>query len=117
MIQTELDNVKLTREILRDPRNKFGYQPNSLWIDEDDNYIEETHIWIWGIGKDGVHDNNCDESFFIVEEKLGNGHLAYYFRIAPGDAKVKLKTVGDLQRLMDIFRINRDVIYDKIEVK
>ena len=67
IIETVLDKIELTRDILRDPRNKFGYQPNSLWIDEDYNYIEETHIWIWGIGPDGVHDNERDESFFIVE--------------------------------------------------
>ena len=112
MIKTELDKIKLSQSILKNKRNKFGYQPNSLWIDEDNNYIEETHIWIWGTGKDGIHDQDEDPSFFIIEEKSGNGHNAQYFRIAPGDAKVRLKTVGDLQRLMDVFRIGRDIIYE-----
>jgi len=113
MIQTDLDKINLTQSILKDKRNRFGYQPNSLWVDEDDNYIEETHIWIWGERKiSKSYEEDEYPSFFIVEEKLGNGHNAYYFRIAPGDAKVRLKTVGDLQRLMDIFRINRDIVYE-----
>lgn len=112
MIQTELDKIKLTQKILKDPRNMFGYQPNSLWINEDKEYEYETHIWIWGIGKDGVHDDDRDESLFIVEEKLDNGHNVYYFRVAPGDWKIRIRTVGDLQRLMDVFRIGRDVIYE-----
>ena len=110
MIKTELDKIKLTQEILKDPRNKFGYQPNSLWINEDDEYEYETHIWIWGTGEDGVHDDDRDESFFIVEEIDSDGNITYYFRIAPGDAMIELKTAGDLQRLMDIFRIGRDLI-------
>lgn len=107
---TEFDKLKLTQQILKDPRNQFGYQQDSLWINEDDGYEYETHIIIWGHGKDGLHDMDVDPSFFIVEDKLGNGHLVYYYRCGPGDAMIRLKTVGDLQRLMDVYRIGRDII-------
>ena len=100
---TKLDKIKLTQKILKDKRNKFSYQEECLWLNEDDGFDYETHICVWG---------KKDTWLWIVEEKQENGHLAYYFRIAPGDAKVRIKTCGDFQRLLDIFRIGRDLIID-----
>lgn len=110
MIETELDKIKLTQKIIKDPRNKFGYQPDSLWINEDNEYEYETHIVIWGTDKRGVHDSNKHEVLYLTEEKQANGHIIYWFRVAPGDWKIRVRTAGDLQRLMDVFRIGRDLI-------